>query len=215
MQTALGLNTLSPPAIQRQKLALASSSDVTTARIKINRNRAPWNATETKVPRNTNKQLTCTVIQHAKYIDHFREEGNSMSAKRIIMVGTMAVTISISAAVWGDKTSGNPLHPSSSFQTNDTNKSLVQIALGHKYDLLDVLGLSSDEEVYVALNHGKSLADIASEREMDVQQVIDLQIVEMTEQLDLRLAGGSLTPQAYDAQKSELADIITKSVYGL
>jgi hypothetical protein len=138
-----------------------------------------------------------------------------MSAKRIIMVGTMAVTISISAAVWGDKTSANPLHKSSAFQTSDTNRSLEEATRACKYDLLDVLGLSSDEEIYNALYQGKSLAAIASERNMDVQQVIDLQIAEMTEQLDLRLASGSLTPQAYEAQKAELAHMITKSVYGL
>ncbi|MEC0268836.1 hypothetical protein [Paenibacillus anseongense] len=84
-----------------------------------------------------------------------------------------------------------------------------------KYDLLHVLGLASEEDIYNAQYNGLSLADIAEANKVDVQKVIDLQLAELIEQLDERLSSGSITPEQYYAQQAELPEIIMRSVYAL
>lgn len=140
-----------------------------------------------------------------------------MNPKRIIIVGTMAIAITIGGVVWSDETSAHvfgPLNKSNTtkIKTADLQHNNEKICL--KDDMLQALGVSSDEEIYDALYNGKSLADIAEGNHVEVQSIIDLQIAELTDQLDSRLANGSITPNQYLAQKSELTDIITDSVFG-
>ncbi|MNC67173.1 hypothetical protein D3C75_1176460 [compost metagenome] len=54
--------------------------------------------------------------------------------------------------------------------------------------------------------------DIAEESGGNIVSVIDLQVSQLTEQLDQRLASGSITRQQYAAQKAELKEIVTQSV---
>ncbi|SDO72334.1 hypothetical protein SAMN04487897_12067 [Paenibacillus sp. yr247] len=84
-----------------------------------------------------------------------------------------------------------------------------------KEDLLHVLGLSSEEDIYNAQYNGQSLADIAKANKVDVQKVIELQLSELTEQLNARLSSGSITSEQYQAQREELPEIIIKSVYAM
>lgn len=128
-----------------------------------------------------------------------------MTPKQIIIVSTMALVISIGALTQNEKSEA-------SASAHSLDKSNAKMTV--QDDLHRVLGVSSDEEIYDALYNGKSLADIAMEHNMDVQNVIDLQTAQLSEQMDLRLASGSLTPEQYESQKSELRDIITNSVYG-
>jgi hypothetical protein len=124
-----------------------------------------------------------------------------MNPKRIIVVGTMVVAITLCGSSW-----------------NNINASITKshnATVAVKDDLLQILKVSSDEEIYNAIYDGKSLADIANDNQVDVNNVIDLQVAQLTDQLDLRLASGSLTLQHYEQQKSELRDIITRSTYGV
>lgn len=91
--------------------------------------------------------------------------------------------------------------------TSDTNPT--------REDLLHVLKLSSEEDIYKAQTNGFSLADIAKANQVDVQKVIELQLAELTELLQLRLFQGSITPEQYLAQRAELPEIIIKSVYAM
>ena len=126
-----------------------------------------------------------------------------MSPKRIIIVGTMVFMITFSGGLWSDRTSaGSP--------TEEKN-----IAVSEDEDLYALLKGSTEEEVRAALYEGKSLAEVATEKQVDVERIILLQIREMTKQLDLRLARGSITPQEYRLQKEELREIITRSVHGI
>lgn len=84
-----------------------------------------------------------------------------------------------------------------------------------KNDLLHLLGLASEEDIYNAQYNGQSLADIAQANHVDVQKVIDLQLAELTEQLNERLSCGSITPEQYQAHHAELPEIIMRSVYAL
>ncbi|MDF2960464.1 MAG: hypothetical protein K0S39_2199 [Paenibacillus sp.] len=132
-----------------------------------------------------------------------------MNPKQILIVGTMVLTITVTVTfggeIWGRGTGSSSL-----IENFDGHNG--EMAL--KDDFLQVLGVSSDEEVYYSLLDGKSLANIADENHKGVQDIINLQIAELTEQLDRQLANGSIHPSVYQAQKEELADIVRKSVYG-
>lgn len=138
-----------------------------------------------------------------------------MSPKHIILVGTMAFVITVS--VFRSETTANayvsivPLDRSSAPQTHLAAHHKKRFVKG---DFLQLLGVSSEEEVRDALYDGKSLAAIAESNDKDVQALINLQVAELTEQLDQRLADGSLSPEDYEAQKAELPELITQSTYG-
>ncbi|OAB42318.1 hypothetical protein [Paenibacillus glacialis] len=123
--------------------------------------------------------------------------------KKIIIVGSMVIAITASGVSWNSHVSASPL-------TLDLNTTVPV-----KKDLLHVLKLSSNEELYNALYDGSTLADLAKDNDVDVQKVINLQVSELTSHIDQRYASGSLTLQQYEEQKSEVRDLITQSVYGL
>jgi type II secretory pathway component PulF len=125
-----------------------------------------------------------------------------MNTRKIILASTLAVTMTLGGTIWNNKTWASPLYES----RNSTASS--------KDDLNQVLGVTSNEEIFNALYNGHSLSDLAEKNNMDVQKVIDLQVGELTDQLDSRLARGSITLEEYQKQKSEVEEIITKSVYG-
>jgi hypothetical protein len=125
-----------------------------------------------------------------------------MNPKRIIVVGTMVVAMTLGGSSWSNKVSASSI--------TESHNATAAV----KDDLLQILKVSSDEEIYNATYNGKSLADIANDNQVDVNNVIDLQCAQLTEQLDLRLASGSLTLQQYEGQKMEVRDIITRSTYG-
>lgn len=137
------------------------------------------------------------------------------NAKRMIMAGTMAATITIGGGLWNPKTSeASPLQPASVQIPVSTAVAAVPTQR-KKDDFLESLGKSSDDEVYEALYGGKSLADIAEEAGRDAQAVVSLQVEELKRQLDDRLVSGVLSPEAYRAQLAELPEIVAQSVYGV
>ncbi|MNH41633.1 hypothetical protein D3C79_1031690 [compost metagenome] len=66
--------------------------------------------------------------------------------------------------------------------------------------------------MYEALYDGKSLKDIAAENGGNINSVINLQVAQLTQQLDSRLASGSITREQYTAQKAEVRELVTQSV---
>jgi hypothetical protein len=142
-----------------------------------------------------------------------------MNPKRIIIVGTMAIAITISAGMFGNDASAQTLSISidKSGNYNNPNETNPSADATHKAttgeDITQILGVESDEALYEALYTGNSLADIADNNQVPLQNIIDLQVAELTQQLDSRLASGSITPVTYLLQKSELPDIITKSIH--
>lgn len=133
--------------------------------------------------------------------DFIRNE-DITKAKHMHMISTMALSISMGGTTWIDPISTSPI----------TNK---QNTVPIKDDLLHVLGLSSEEDIYNAQYSGQSLADMAAANKVDVQKVIELQLAELTEQLNLRLSSGSITLEQYRDQRAELPEIIIKSVYAM
>lgn len=124
-----------------------------------------------------------------------------MDIKRVIIVGTVVIVMSFGNA-WSSLTA----NASSSTQWSTTS-------VADKDELLlKALNQSTDDDLYDALYDGKSLQDIATEQNTDIEDVINLQVTQLTEQLDSRLASGSITAEQYAAHKAELRDIVTESV---
>ena len=132
-----------------------------------------------------------------------------MNVKRMFVIGTMAAAISFSSGIGSEKASADPLDRSNIIHIAQSGEK----SGASNDDLQQLLGVSSDQEIYDALYGGKSLADIANANHTDVQHVIDLQVGELKAQLDERRASGSLSQADYDLQKSELTELITASIY--
>ncbi|MCM3701720.1 hypothetical protein [Paenibacillus macerans] len=129
-----------------------------------------------------------------------------MKLKKVVIVGTMAVVITITPSL-----SGYLASIAYAAQASKAS-SLSTATLSPQNELNDVLG-SSDKEIYDALLEGRSLADIAEAHGQDADSVIDLQVKEMQEQLRQRLEQGSLTQEAYELQIRELPELISGSVH--
>lgn len=125
-----------------------------------------------------------------------------MKITRVMIVGTIALVLSFcSTALSGSTVNANPVHK------------VYSTGTGEKDDLLEALNQSSDEELYVSLHEGKSLYDIASDQGRDIENVIDLQMKQLTQQLDDRLRSGSITTEQYVVYKQELKEIVEQSVF--
>jgi uncharacterized protein YqfB (UPF0267 family) len=88
-----------------------------------------------------------------------------------------------------------------SLNTKDDNKDELLTALNH----------SSEEDLYQDLYAGKSLKTIADENDGDFSQVVALQVNQLRQQLDDRLASGSITQEQYEAQHAEIEQIVLES----
>ncbi|MBP3965472.1 hypothetical protein [Paenibacillus lignilyticus] len=76
-----------------------------------------------------------------------------------------------------------------------------------------VLGLSN-EELKTALSGGKSLADLAKEKGIDVQKLIDAQKQVIVDNLNAAVKAGKLTQAEADKEIAKAADIATRIVNG-
>lgn len=137
----------------------------------------------------------------------------SRNIKRVMIVGTMIVAMSIGGNSWAAKSvSASPIAklsaavPAAAAGTVSTSK---------RDDLLGALNQSSDEDFYYALYEGRSLADIAEGSGADVSQVVQLQSEQLIAQLGERLTSGSITREQYNDYIAEVPDIIRTSVYQL
>ncbi|GGJ02075.1 hypothetical protein [Paenibacillus hunanensis] len=121
------------------------------------------------------------------------------------MISTLLLGIAISSLLLGEQANAQAAVKTS------TGSSVVR---QQQDPFLSTVGADSDEDVYDDLYEGGSLADTARRNNKNPQAVIDLQVAQMNELLTQRLINGSITPDTYRAQKEELTELITKSVYG-
>lgn len=73
------------------------------------------------------------------------------------------------------------------------------------------LGMTK-EELRDALDADTSIADVAAERNVDVQKVIDALVAEATARIDQKVADGDITAEQAAARKAELTERITALV---
>lgn len=132
-----------------------------------------------------------------------------MNRKRMLVICTLLLALSIGqSSTWGSRANAAALAPERALHVQDNEASKDD-------DLLKALGISSDEQLYDALYNGQTLADIAQTHNQDSQAIVDLQVAQLTEQLDQRLANKSITLEQYQAHKAELTQVVAKSVFGL
>ncbi|KKD56594.1 MULTISPECIES: hypothetical protein [Paenibacillus] len=132
-----------------------------------------------------------------------------MNRKRMLVICTLLLALSIGqSSTWGSRANAAALAPERALHVQDNEASKDD-------DLLKALGISSDEQLYDALYNGQTLADIAQTHNQDAQAIVDLQVAQLTEQLDQRLANKNITPEQYQAHKAELTQVVAKSVFGL
>ncbi|WP_199621133.1 sigma-70 family RNA polymerase sigma factor [Paenibacillus alkalitolerans] len=77
----------------------------------------------------------------------------------------------------------------------------------------EVLGLTN-EELKEALISGKSLADVAKEKGVEVQKVIDAQVKALTERINQAVTDGKLTAEQAEEQISKLTEKVEDMVNG-
>ncbi|MGE6230473.1 hypothetical protein [Paenibacillus chitinolyticus] len=138
-----------------------------------------------------------------------------MRPKHILIAGTVAFAITIGAGFWNEESTAEvqimiPDNPAAFDKTQTVATQTAAVPV--QDELHQALGVTSDEEIYDALYNGQSLAEVAASRSRDVRDVIALQTAQLSAQLDDRLAGGSLSREAYEAHKAELVEVITRSV---
>jgi len=91
-----------------------------------------------------------------------------------------------------------------------------KFGFGMKQDLTEaakLLGLTADE-LKTQLSSGKSLADIAKEKNVDVQKLIDAQKTAMISSIDQAVKDGNMTQEQADKLKADAANIAEKMVNG-
>jgi hypothetical protein len=80
--------------------------------------------------------------------------------------------------------------------------------------IASLLGVDA-ETLHSELASGKTLADIAGEKGVDVQEVVDAIVAEQTSRIDAAVADGRLTQEQADARKADLAQHATDLVNGV
>ncbi|MCM3173392.1 hypothetical protein [Paenibacillus sp. MER 99-2] len=130
-----------------------------------------------------------------------------MNMKRVIIVGTMIVTMSFAGTAWSKSAiTPIPLAKWSIISMNATDQSEQ-----NEDALLHALNQTTDAEFVRDLYAGKSLRMIAEQNDGDIDAVIALQVTQLSKQLDERLANGSISLEQYTAQQSELISLVTES----
>ncbi|CAK4863429.1 unnamed protein product [Aphanomyces euteiches] len=86
---------------------------------------------------------------------------------------------------------------------------------GVRIDLTTIataLGYTTEAQLRTALETGKSIADLATEKKVTLQTLIDLEVVQIVKNLDQQLANGTITQTEYDKQKADSTNIATNQL---
>ncbi|MGV2963829.1 hypothetical protein [Paenibacillus sp. AGC30] len=127
-----------------------------------------------------------------------------MNMKRVIIIGTMIVTMSFAGTAWGHSAI-SPI-PTAKWSIVD-----LDTREGNSDELLSALNQASEADLYQELYSSKSLRTITEENNGNLDEVIAIQIRQLREQLDERLASGSISSEQHAAQQAELEELVTQS----
>ncbi|WP_342572497.1 hypothetical protein MKY85_09975 [Paenibacillus sp. FSL R5-0749] len=127
-----------------------------------------------------------------------------MNMKRVIIIGTMFVTMSFAGTAWG-QSAVSPI-PTAKWSIVDLDP-----GEGSSDELLSALNQSSEEDLYQKLYNGKSLRTITEENRGNLDEVIAIQVRQLREQFDERLASGSISSKQHAAYQAELEELVTQS----
>ncbi|GGO00733.1 hypothetical protein GCM10010969_22270 [Saccharibacillus kuerlensis] len=125
--------------------------------------------------------------------------------KRIWIVGTLALGITLGSSLGGGRVEAEAVYretpPASSDETTRSRDAFLY-----------ALGTQSEQEVYDLMYEGLSLREISSLNGGSEEALITLQVRELEQQLEQRLADGQITKEAYIAYKAELPEVVTASL---
>ncbi|WP_340401383.1 hypothetical protein [Paenibacillus sp. FSL H8-0079] len=127
-----------------------------------------------------------------------------MNMKRVIIIGTMIVTMSFAGTAWG-QSAISPI-PTAKWSILD-----LDTREGNSDELLSALNQPSEADLYLELYSGKSLRTITEENYGNLNEVIAIQVRQLREQLDGRLSNGSISSEQHAAQQAELEELVTQS----
>ena len=80
---------------------------------------------------------------------------------------------------------------------------------GRLEDAATALGMTEDE-LRTALQDGRTIAEIAAEKGVELQTVVDAMLADLTTHLDEEVAAGDLTQEEADAKLAEVAERLTE-----
>ncbi|OWR31139.1 hypothetical protein CDO73_08360 [Saccharibacillus sp. O23] len=125
--------------------------------------------------------------------------------KRIWIVGTLALGITLGSGLAGGKVEAEAVY-------RETPPASIDEIRSGQDTFLHALGTASEQEVYDLMYEGLSLREIASIRGGSERDLLALQVRELEQQLEQRLADGQITREAYIAYKAELPEIVAASL---
>jgi hypothetical protein len=131
---------------------------------------------------------------------------------RMMMIGTIALAITVSSGMWGNTANAQLLI---TIDELDSTKLLPMNHDDNEDELYVMLGYKSEQEFTEALSNYSSLAEIAEEKQVDVQEIIALQSSQLMEQMVNRLTKGELSLHEFGSITAEVPEIIRNSVYGI
>jgi uncharacterized protein YidB (DUF937 family) len=133
-----------------------------------------------------------------------------------------ALTAALAAGGAGGALLGRPLVTSAQQSDDPTTTTEAPDETGHPHRggfrfgleaAAEALGISTDD-LRTALRDGKTIADVAEERGVDVQAVIDAMVADATERIDQRVSDGELDADRAAEVKEDLPARITDLVNG-
>lgn len=125
--------------------------------------------------------------------------------KRIWIVGTLALGITLGSGLAGGKVEAEAVY-------RETPPASIDEIRSGQDAFLHALGTPSEQEVYDLMYQGSSLREIAAIRGGSADDLLALQVRELEQQLEQRLADGQITREAYIAYKAELPEIVAASL---
>ena len=127
------------------------------------------------------------------------------------MVGATMVLVAVGFGITSTASAG---HNSSTTNDRVVRTASIEHRRGEHLDAVAAaLGMTS-EEVKTELRAGKSLADIATSKGIEVQTVIDAIVANMTAKLAEKVTDGTLTQTQADAMATKITDRVTAMVNG-
>lgn len=128
-----------------------------------------------------------------------------INLKRIWIIGTLALGITLGSGLAGGKVEAEALY-------RETPPSSSDEATNKPNAFLYALGAQSEQQVYDLMYEGLSLREIAVLGGGSEDELAALQVRELEQQLEQRLAEGQITKEAYIAYKAELPELVAASL---
>lgn len=140
---------------------------------------------------------------------------NKMNIKALA-ASTLALALTIGGSVYA-----SPANAAAAVINSKQNKAVARQMQGkskfsegllfQSEQLESLLGITRDE-LKAEMTSGTSLADLADQKGVDVQQLIDMQVNRMATRIDKELAAGTLTQTEYDEAKAKITELATRMV---